>query len=454
MKRHTVVCSLHFNDEDLEKSNFSGRWKVIQGRLPSMFKCWGHRPSLLPSVSKKRKLNKLVRQKSEATCTNPTISHVITTEQEEIDDACGVVDDMNNTEPNDQCEILKLEESISQLNAEIIDLKEQLKFAQLKIDNLNKAVSKMEFSIENIQDKDVSFYTGFSSYKVFESVLNYLNPGAKGENLVYNRSEAIEELDDSLGDKMGRPRKLSPSNQFFLFLCRVRVGLFELDLSYRFKISIGTVSNIIISWSNFLYLRFGSLCIWPSKEDIIEHMPESFKQKYPNTRVIIDATEIKVEMPSSLMLKSQTYSNYKSTNTLKGLIGISPSGSVTFISQLYTGSISDKEITRRSGFLKLPFDKGDSVMADKGFEIADLLEPLGVKLNIPPFLHLQDQMTPEDVASTQQIAAERIHVERAINKVKNFHIFDQVIPMSLAGSINQIWTVCALLTLFQNPIIS
>lgn len=55
---------------------------------------------------------------------------------------------------------------------------------------------------------------------------------------------------------------------------------------------------------------------------------------------------------------------------------------------------------------------------------------------------------------TQQIAAERIHVERAINKIKNFHLFDQVIPLSLAGSINQLWTVCGLLTLFQKPIIS
>lgn len=436
----------------MEKSGFSGRWKLIPDRLPSVFKCWEHRPSLLPAVPKKRKLNKLASQKRDTTCTSTTsvTDHVITNEHDE--DACGVID--NNSEPNDQSEILRLEETISQLNAEVLLLKEQLKSAELKIDELENAAGKMEFSIENIKDKDISFYTGFSNSQVFNDLLRYLNPGAKGENLVYNRNEAMEELDDSLGAKIGRPRKLSPSNQFFLFLCRVRVGLFELDLSYRFKISIGTVSNIVISWSNFLYLRLGSLCIWPSKEKVIENMPESFKQKYPDTRVIIDATEIKMEMPSSLVLKSQTYSNYKSANTLKGLIGISPGGSTTFISQLYTGSISDKEITVRSGFLKLPFEKGDSVMADKGFDIEDLLEPLGVKLNLPPFLHMQDQMSSDDVASTQQIAAERIHVERAINKVKNFHIFDQVIPLSLAGSINQVWTVCALLTLFQNPIIS
>jgi hypothetical protein len=72
-----------------------------------------------------------------------------------------------------------------------------------------------------------------------------------------------------------------------------------------------------------------------------------------------------------------------------------------------------------------------------------------VKLKIPPFLGTKGQMANEDVTETQQIA-----VERAISKIKQFNIFDRVIPLSLAGSINQIWSVCCLLTLFQKPIIS
>ena len=53
-------------------------------------------------------------------------------------------------------------------------------------------------------------------------------------------------------------------------------------------------------------------------------------------------------------------------------------------------------------------------MADKGFTIEDLL-PLGVVLNIPPFLGQAQQMPPEDEVRTQVIAALRIHVERAIS---------------------------------------
>ena len=73
--------------------------------------------------------------------------------------------------------------------------------------------------------------------------------------------------------------------------------------------------------------------------------------------------------------------DYLAHTTLKGLIGIAPSGAIIFLSQLYTGSISDGEIVERSGILDLPFSEGDDIMADKGFAIEDLL-PLGVPLNI------------------------------------------------------------------------
>ena len=78
---------------------------------------------------------------------------------------------------------------------------------------------------------------------------------------------------------------------------------------------------------------------------------------------------------------------------------------------------------RRSSLLDLPFQDKDSVLADKGFTISDLL-PLGVFLNLPPFLGGSSQMPAEDVVKTQEIASLRIHIEQAINKIKNFHTWD------------------------------
>ena len=157
-------------------------------------------------------------------------------------------------------------------------------------------------------------------------------------------------------------------------------------------------------------------------------------------------------MPSSLLLNSELFSSYKNHVTFKALVGIAPSGAVTFISQLYTGSISDREIVTRSGFLDQQFIEGDSVMADKGFTIQYLL-PLGVSLNIPPFLGADVQMS-EDIIKTQQIASVRIHIERAINRIKNYKVWNGVVPLSLIGVVNQKWAVCAFLCNAQDPLIS
>ena len=179
-----------------------------------------------------------------------------------------------------------------------------------------------------------------------------------------------------------------------------------------------------------------------------------FKEQYPNTTAILDAKAIKVQTPSSLLLQSQTYSSYKSTNTFKALLAISPASHVIFVSSLYTGSIFDNELMNRSRILGL-LQQGDEIMADRGFTIEDSLTLLGVGLNIPPFLGIRKQMDVVEVVETQQITLLRIHVERAICRVKEYNILlAGVMPTSLAGSANQIWIVYCLLKNLQNPIIS
>ena len=91
-------------------------------------------------------------------------------------------------------------------------------------------------------------------------------------------------------------------------------------------------------------------------------------------------------------------------------------------------------------------------MVDKGFPIHDLLKSKKAGLVIPPFLGKDKQFTASEVTLTQEIARLRVHVERAIRRVKEFKILQQTIPLTLAGSINQIWTVCALLTNFRGKL--
>ena len=197
------------------------------------------------------------------------------------------------------------------------------------------------------------------------------------------------------------------------------------------------------------YLR--SIPIWPSQEFVRATMPQSFKNTYPHTRVIIDCTELFIETPSQPRTQSATFSTYKNHNTGKGLIGISPRGDLTFVSEMYAGNTSDKQLTNDCGIMKL-LEPGDEVMADRGFEIEENLPP-GVSLNIPPFLGDQQQFSEEDEIKTRRIAKQRIHVERAIQRIKSFRILKHDLPISMAADLNKIWVICSYLTLFFRPLI-
>ena len=70
-------------------------------------------------------------------------------------------------------------------------------------------------------------------------------------------------------------------------------------------------------------------------------------------------------------------------------------------------------------------------MADKGFEIQHLLTGLGVQLNISPFRQGQRQFTPDEVMKPKKVAAVRIHVERAIQRMKQFKLLSGVMPNCL-----------------------
>lgn len=230
-----------------------------------------------------------------------------------------------------------------------------------------------------VTDDDFRYYTKFISKEVFTVFWESIKPSAS--KLVY-WSKAQKTAQD-LPTSCSPQRKLPLIDEFFMFLCRVAAGLHERTLASIFKVSQSTVSRIILTWTSYLFLVLGSLPLWMTREQVQATMPDKFKLYCPEVRVIIDCTEIRCETASSLSLQSECFSNYKNHTTFKGLIGISPCGVVTFVSKLYTGSISDIEITRKSQLLRL-LQPGDGVTADKGFLIEKMLNDVGATLIIPP----------------------------------------------------------------------
>ena len=304
------------------------------------------------------------------------------------------------------------------------------------------------FSRYCASDAQMRFYTKFPSERVFKIFWDSIVPSAS--QLVYwSKAKRISE-GTSENISPSPPRSMPLIDEFLMYCMRVGVGMKEQVIADMFQASLTTVSRVTITWANYLFFILGTLPLWVSREKVKSVMPGKFKKYCPNVRVILDCTEIAVAAASSLTLQSETFSHYKNRTTLKGLIGVAPHGLLTFFSPLYTGSISDKEITKISGILPL-LESGDDVMADKGFIIEDLLSGVGAKLIIPPFKR-SAQFTKEDTEKTQAIARLRIVVERVIGRIKSNHIWDSPVPLTLMGTVNQIWHNCCVMVNFQGPL--
>ena len=220
-------------------------------------------------------------------------------------------------------------------------------------------------------------------------------------------------MDDMESDKR---MKLRLVDQFLLAMMRQRLGLLVKDLAYRFKLSCPTVSSIFSRWIIFMKQCLSYNVFLPQLKDLQQRIPNCFKNFF-DTRMILDCTEIFIQIPLSLEKKSQTFSNYKSHNTFKSLIVITMTAAVCLISKLWGGSTSDVHITRNFDLLE-EIQPGDAVIADKRFiHIKTDLDMTGTKLYCPPF-KTKSQFTKEEVENPRRIASARINVERKLEQIK------------------------------------
>ena len=114
---------------------------------------------------------------------------------------------------------------------------------------------------------------------------------------------------------------------------------------------------------------------------------------------------------------------------MKVLVGCSPGGLISYLSPAYGGSVSDRQIVERSN-LPTICDPGDSVMADKGFNVQDLFAPSDITINIPTFFKKCNRMTRKIVLRDRKISSKRVHIERVIGLAKTFKILTT--PLSRA----------------------
>ena len=240
-------------------------------------------------------------------------------------------------------------------------------------------------------DEKVKFYTGLSSSYLLKIVFDHVAPHVTRKSL-----------------------SLTKFQEFVLVLIKLRLNVPLKDVAFRFNISRSTASRIFSFWIAVMDIRLSPMISLPDREKLWNTMPMCFQYAFgKKVNVIIDCFEIFVEKPTNLLARAQTFSQYKHHNTIKVLIGITPQGTISFVSKAWGGRTSDKFLTENCGFLKnlLP---GDMVMGDRGFTISENVAMSHAKLVIPAFTKGMEQLDPKDVEETRGIADVRIHVEHVI----------------------------------------
>ncbi|XP_052096605.1 uncharacterized protein LOC127731804 [Mytilus californianus] len=318
--------------------------------------------------------------------------------------------------------------------------------------NVNLKTMRRQLFILDVEKKPKA-YTGMT-LDVLKLVFSHVELKASRMKYWYGSSRVDDSFDDTendvSGQKRGALRELKLWEEYLMSLVRLRKGLDTDVLADMLCISSSTVSRIFTTWIVFLRKELDFLIKWPTKEQIKENMPKSFKY-FPKTRVVIDCTEFFVQKPSLPSAQRITWSSYKHNNTLKLLVGITPSGSFCFLSKLWSGAVSDRRITQASEFLEM-LEFGDEVMADRGFTISDLLALKGATLAIPPFANGR-QLSSRAVTRTRRIANARIHVERAIGDIKSFQQLQGTLPLTLKPILDDIIFVCGALCNLRSKLV-
>ena len=305
---------------------------------------------------------------------------------------------------------------------------------KLKEHEESKVYQRSHYSVSTLSEEVIRMETGLPTKEVFDIVVRHVTRFKDSINYFSGWKVDSIELED----------------QIFITLMKMKLNYTHLHLAQLFSCSVATISNVVLTFVHVLHSLFFDdlMSTIPSRDKNAAGAPSSFSL-FNNCRIVIDCTDIEIAVPGLMSKQNATYSSYRGMNSFKFIVGVSPNAVISYVSDLYPGSISDKAIVEKSGLLK-HFVAGDLILADKGFLIQNIVPP-NVSVNIPPFLN-NGKFTESEVKATQSIARCRIHVERANARLKDFRIL-HFIPASLRCYANILVQLCAALVNLQNPLI-
>ena len=189
----------------------------------------------------------------------------------------------------------------------------------------------------------VKLYTGCPSPQIFELIVDHVR--ARHQKIHYYKGSnsmnadpkqyQLSPVKDLSQHKPGPSRILSLEDEILMTLMRIRLDCPVEDRAFRFVVSVSLTTSIITTFIVFLSLELKPLIYWPTPDVTISYKYFHFNGTFDKCESIGDCTEQWIEHSKNPDAQYQTYSSYKSNNTLKKLIFCTKSGSISYISEGY-----------------------------------------------------------------------------------------------------------------------
>ncbi|XP_055357051.1 uncharacterized protein LOC129602109 [Paramacrobiotus metropolitanus] len=438
------VCSTHFLPSDFQTKTKKGkpatRALLLKTAIPSQFNCLpvnsqpancqpSHSRSTPKDRSGKISTGPPRKKRKLAACVQTEVcSADVQALRDELEQLRDAFKRLQEESQQKDLQITELKNDLRYLeakkNTRIGELLLEVQEANASVQALTKRLTRQEFRAETFADSDkaIQNLTGLPSYLVlltlYETVFAGKNEGFLDTLLYTKQTGEVPYPDRSRG---GAPMALDGFNQYFLTLMKLRTGMTYEVLAAIFGVDARTIGRYYNCWLLVMDERMVNIFRKYPYDGIDPlPLPPKVAALFPKISMIIDGFEIKIQKPKNPDAARKCWSNYKKSYTIKYLVGSEADGNMCFLSHPYQGSISDPAIVKASNlFLKLGF--GDVVLADRGFQMTELAQKLGIKWIVPPSVRKDENMSREKLKDTAEIARVRIVIENAIGRAKTFN---------------------------------
>lgn len=287
-------------------------------------------------------------------------------------------------------DIANLMSELQARNMELYQMREEIASKTLNEDGFKK------------NDQKTAYFTGLSNSDLFFTVYHTIEGSLKIQHM----------------------SALTQFQQLLLTMMKLRFDFSFKYLSYEFNVSGSTISQIFYKTINILYDKFKNIVFWPEKDE----MPEASREAVDNKiAFILHLFEIPTEAPSDKQLSAELTGS--SGHSLKYLIGVTPYGTISLISELPPNLTGYEVLTENSELLEnvLP---GDVIMTGSDFLGDSCVKKK--KGEIRAYKKTDNKLVPIDIGKTSNVTRLRNNIKSTIALLKQkYTILRGPVPMSV-----------------------